>query len=137
MTGPDLPPPRLARVGRGSHRQAALDACLDGLYRALLPEAADHVERALRERLRADYLRTEDDARRVRRYAEDHADGVRATLGAVASDPHASRLLGPDALLVLERLNADPHGLRDNWPEDSPIEPLLALASANARPYER
>lgn len=139
MTGSGPPVPGRGRAGRtvGQAQAATLDACLEAVYRALLPDARDVVDRRLRQGLRAAYFRTPADARRVRRFVETHAEGVRATLGAVVGDPDASRLLGPDALLVLERLHADPHELRDNWPDDAPLEPLLALAGANARPYER
>jgi hypothetical protein len=91
--------------------------------------------REIRRFLRETYLREPADLRRVRRYAAANAQGVRLTVASAAQDPEAQQLLGPEVLLVLERLANDPFGLRDSWPTSSPLKPLLALAETNGRPY--
>ena len=114
-----------------------MNARLQVIYEMLGPSPVlDRLDCHLRSWLRHTYLRSPADLRRVRRYAAEHAPGVRATLATTVHDPGASVLLGPEVLLVLERLHSDPLGLRHDWPQDVPLEPLLALADANARPYE-
>ncbi|MEJ7787576.1 MAG: hypothetical protein WKF96_22460 [Solirubrobacteraceae bacterium] len=61
--------------------------------------------------------------------------GISSTLRAVESDSEAAELLGPEVLLILERLHNDPFGLRAAWPDDASMRALLALADANARPF--
>lgn len=105
------------------------------VYASLAPGAPNAITPSLRRYLRHTYLRDPADLRRVRRYAQDHLTGIRATLRAAAYTGEALPLLGPEALLVLERLASDPLGLRQAWPINEPLAPLMALAAANGRPY--
>jgi hypothetical protein len=138
MSGdPDLPAPPRARVAAycTALTEDDLAGHLERLYELVsppvtLPRTAMHGE------LRGRYLCTRADLERVCWYVADHIAGVRATLRAAASDPHASTLLSPEALLVLEGLQRDPFGLRDSWPNDTTLKGLLALADANARPLD-
>lgn len=114
---------------------ASLNARIGSIYTALAPEAPEVIPRELRRFLRQTYLRQPSDLRRVRRYAAAHAHGIRLSIAAAAQHPDASRLLGPEILLVLEQLASDPLGLRDAWPAAEPLDPLLALAATNGRPY--
>jgi hypothetical protein len=97
----------------------------------------DRLDGRLRRWLRRTYLRSPADLNRVRRYASEHAPGVRVTLAGAVHDPVAAALIGPEVLLILERLQADPLRLREDWPLDVAVEPLLALAGVNARPYQK
>lgn len=105
------------------------------LYEILALGAPSLISPALQRYLRQTYLREPADLRRVRRYTTDHLTGIRSTLQATAHGSDALPLLGPEVLLVLERLASDPLGLRNSWPADEPMGPLLALAEANGRPY--
>lgn len=114
----------------------ALSARLGQVYRLVGPDGgASTMAAAQRLRLRRLYLRTPADFRRVRRYVVQHAHGVSSTLRAAESDRAAAGLLGPEVLLILERLHDDPFGLRAAWPDDASVRALLALADANARPF--
>ena len=113
----------------------SLNARVGAVYATLVPDGPDVIPSDVRRFLRREYLREPADLRRVRRYATAQARGIRLTIAAAGHHPEAKRLLGPEVLLLLERLAHDPLGLREAWPADAPLQPLLALAEANGRPY--
>lgn len=114
---------------------ASLNVRIGSIYTTLVPGAPELIAPELRRFLRQAYLCQPSDLRRVRSYAAANAHGIRLSIAAAAQHPDAKRLLGPEILLVLERLARDPLGLRNTWPADEPLDPLLALAATNGRPY--